>query len=787
MRKRLFILALLLLASLVAWTQNSTQGKEFWLSFMQNGYKDYDSQYEDWVKNTVMVSAKRACTGTIKRAKNPSNPIHFSVEDNGITVVEIPESWAYNEGNEEQVDSKAIVLTTTDTVSVFMSNVANYSFDASFVLPVECLGSEYIIQTDQQSISDNFNSYLKETSAFLIVAVEDDTEVEIRPSVITLNGHGAGVAYTVSLNAGQTYSVRSNNNSEWRDFSGTTVYALNGKKIAVFNGNTITRIPGDARNGRDHIFEQALPVDSWGRRFVVTSSADRARDIVKITSSAEDNFIYRDGEEIAIIGEGDSFEFDLLGVDGSCFIETSEPSLVYLYHTSWQDPFEPSDARMGDPSMVWIPPIEQCIGEITFCTFDDEHHLASIEEHYVNIVVGREAISNVWLDGELIDASEFQFVNGNEHFCFVRKSINHGTHHLSCASGMNAHVYGFGEARGYAYCVGSKVMNINCKLYVNGRWSGSYRNGLYLCKGDETEMRVVSNFAIEQVDWNFDDGHTAQGMETTHSYAEVGDYMATAHVTGFNAMTMETVDDTLRFAFHVGEPNIVEGTYLECDSIELFGHMIDQSGYYEFLDTNIFGCDSSYFLNVTIVGSSPNFEIRGNHWPIGGSEIYISQYVYSVDFDNPKTEVDTVIWQVDCPNWQLEPHGKGETCTLKLYSFLFEPVMLHATAINYCDTIHEEFFIQTSYHGVGEAAENQGFEVFPNPTDGHLTLHFCDMSDWVQVEVYNGQGQKSDAFELNVTDCKEITYDMSHLQDGLYYFVMKNQGRRLTRKVALVR
>ena len=113
--------------------------------------------------------------------------------------------------------------------------------------------------------------------------------------------------------------------------------------------------------------------------------------------------------------------------------------------------------------------------------------------------------------------------------------------------------------------------------------------------------------------------------------------------------------------------------------------------------------------------------------------------------------------------------------------------MLHATAINYCDTIHEEFFIQTSYHGVGEEAENQGFEVFPNPTDGHLTLHFGDVSDWAQVEVYNSQGQKADAFELNVTDCKEITYDMSHLQDGLYYFVMKNQGRRLTRKVALVR
>ena len=149
--------------------------------------------------------------------------------------------------------------------------------------------------------------------------------------------------------------------------------------------------------------------------------------------------------------------------------------------------------------------------------------------------------------------------------------------------------------------------------------------------------------------------------------------------------------------------------------------------------------------------------------------------------------MDTVIWQVDYPLWLLEPHGKGETCTLTIYNFLLEPVMLRATAINPCDTIIEEFFIRTSYHGVGEEAENQCFDVFPNPSNGSVTLRFGDLTGWAQIEVYNGFGQKADVMEVDVTNCKKITYNISHLQDGVYYFVMRNQGRVLTRKVALVR
>ena len=781
--KRVLIILMLLAAALPAMAQSSAQGKEFWFSFMQNGYKHYSNGYPEWVELTVMISAKQACTGTIKRANDPTQSIPFSVGDNSAIFVDVPEEWAYNEDNEEEIDNKALVLTATDTVSVFISNVANYSFDASFVLPVESLGAEYIIQTDKQSISDSYQHHMKETCSFLIVAVEDDTEVEITPSVATLNGHGAGVPYMVSMSAGQTYFVRSDYDSEWRDLSGSTVFALDGKKIAVFNGNTATRIPGESRNGRDHIFEQAMPVDSWGKRFVVTSSCNRARDMVKITSSGDDNFIYRDGEEIAIIGYADSYEFELWAEEGSCYIETSEPSAVYLYHTSWEDPFEPSGARLGDPSMVWIPPIEQKIDDITFCMFDNDHAFAAITHQYVNIVVHRLDTHNVYLDGEQIASSEFQCVQGSSEFSFVRKAVDKGTHHLSCMSGLTAHVYGFGQAIGYAYCVGTNVLTLTGKLYVNGLWSGSYRDGLYMCKGDDVRLRVVANYAVEQVDWTFDDGQTAQGVETTHLFAETGDYQVFAHVTGVNTLTLEPVDDTMSFAIHVGEPFFFEETIVGCDSIELFDSVYYDSFHYESVGTNIFGCDSSYFLDVNILGAMPTFEILGDHWPIGGSETHISKYDYAVQLDNAQAEVDTVIWQVDCENWKLEPHGKGETCTLTFYSFLLEPVMLRATVINPCDSLTQEFFIQTSYFGSDERTDNELFTIVPNPNTGDFSIDFGTLQGQVEVTIYDAQGRKVACKSGRIQD--GFHWNLEGLSSGLYFVRAVTDGKCCVREAVI--
>lgn len=747
---------------------------------MMNGYR-YNNGSE-WVYNGVMVSAKRNCSGVI------TNPVtgwteNFSVEAARVTFVSVPMEEGYNDLDETVAD-RGLRVVTTDTVSLYYYSCATNSFDGTFVMPIESIGSEYIIQTDAQSDMVVHEEIMDQyTSAFLVVATEDNTRVDITPSVRTITGHEAGQMISVTLNAGQTYSVRSHYGEGSRDLSGSKVVAANGKKVAVFNGNTLTTIPNVANGGVDHIFEQTLPTFAWGKHFAVTSSNGRTRDFVKVTSSADSNKIKRNGHTLTTLNRNESYTFELTGWDGSCYIETSEPSMVYLYNTTFRD--DPS-GDMGDPSMVWIPPVELKIDEITFCTFN--HYAASIEHHYVNIVVERKDIRRVYFDGQLLDPSDFQPVSGNHRYCFTRRWITPGVHHLHCRMGLMAHVYGFGEVKGYAYCVGSNIIDLRSQLYVNETPSESLKGGYYACVDDTLRFEVETNYEIRSVHWDFDDDGQAEGQSTPHSYAQIGDYEVTAHIEGTNTFNQQPVSEDKTVVIHVGEGEIHDETHSFCneDVFDYYGVEYTESGYYERLGVNVFGCDSSYYLHLDM-NYSPDFQIEGESNPIGGSETHIGIYDYAARFADTRTRVDTVLWQVDCPNWRIEPHGNGESCTVYIHTLPTTPVSLHATAINRCDTVRRDFTIHATYFGLPEEEDNFAFEVSPNPTNGDVVLRFGDMNGKAEVEVYNSLGQKTDAFSVDLDSCKKMGYVMPNHNNGLYIFVLKNDGRTLARKVAVVR
>ena len=780
MKRSFLISVFLLLGGLFATAQNSTQGKEFWFSFMRNGLEDNGLNELD-----VMISAKRACTGTIQDCSSPPNwSIDFSVGANGVEIIQLPFNNLYHKDEVERVVShKSAKLIASDTISVYISNHAKFSFDASYVLPKESLGTEYILQSARQSIANG--APRMKTSSFLIIALEDNTQVSITPSVLTLGGHQAGQPFSVTLDAGQSYFVRSNHASLERDFSGTTVGAS--KKVAVFNGNTLTQLFDRNEISQDHVFEQAISVDKWGKQFAPTMSLNRIRDLVKVTSSADGDTVWINGNYVTTLGFGRSYEFSLYNYEGSCFIETSEPSTVYLYNTSGNDPIEGGDTSMGDPSMVLIPPVEQRIYDITFCTFNNE--AAALDNHYVNVVVLNEGVGEVYLDGTVIDAAEFQPVNGTDEFSYVRKEIQHGIHHLSCLSGLLVHIYGFARAKGYAYCAGANMITLNSRLYVNDVLSSFYRDGVLLCVDNEADFKVETNYTITNVTWDFGLPNLGHGETVSQSFPSVGDYEVNAYIEGVTTFSSQPVFDTLSVEVHVGAPIVHEDEIVACnvDSVEYFGVYFKSSGNYSMEGQSIYGCDSSYYLTLEME-FTPNFEIVGTHWPIGGSETYISLNDYAIRLLEPRAHIDTVLWQIDCPNWYVEPLGeKGKECTLYIFSYLLEPITLHAWTINRCDTVHEEFFIQTSYFGVDEPNEKQDFVIYPNPSDGHLTLCFGDLTGKVEVKVYDGLGRNVDAFSVDADLRKEMAYMVPAFSSGLYSFVLNAKGKTIVRKVNIMR
>lgn len=616
----------------------STQGKDFWVSFMGNGFK---TRYIapgivdfTWLRIQLIVSAKRDCQCTVS---NPNTGFEhtFQVDANSTYLFDnIPWDEAYMELDEHGVIlTKGLHVTATDTISVYCANIADVSFDASYILPTPALGDDYIIQTFDQSegVSTYYDYY---TSAFLIVATEEgETTVDITPYENTLDGHVADVEYSITLQQGETYQVRSNPGD---DLSGSRVTARDCKKIAVFNGNNLTMVP-ESGNDSDCIFEQAMPLTAWGKKFVVTASLGRQlNDYVKITSAHNNNVILKNGNRIATLNTGGSIVFELTQSEKSCFIEASSSCAVYLYNHS-ADGF--ISIGNGAPSMVWIAPIEQRINEITFSTFNYEsEHDTHIDEHYVNIIVNADDVQNVYLDNELLSPSQFESVNGTSEYRFIRKQITHDSHHLNCDKGFNAHVYGFGHAKGYAYLVGSNAVNLSTNVSVNDIHLQS-NDVIAYCTEETMTFLADVNFQNANILWNFGDGSTSTDNPATHVYHEKGIFEASLFVDADASGCYAGNSDTAYFFIDLTQKYVTEHDVVCADELysgygfsnipihndTILARLQDNPDHPE--------CKDSLLLYITTI---PNY-----HVPISDSRCWqdtpaiYDDYGFSFEYDAP--------------------------------------------------------------------------------------------------------------------------------------------------------
>lgn len=590
---------LLSLATLPVMAQTpTTQGKEFWASFMRNGYNTSYGSYNNF---TLIASAKHACTVTVTNP-NTNWSDSFSVQENGVATYSVNRNQGYNDQMGGQAN-KGLYITSTDTISLYIANEAENSYDAANVLPASALGSQYLLQS-YKAIGDQSSHYGDSRASFLVLATEDDTEVEITPSCMTYDGHAAGTPYTITLNRGECYHVLNMNaGSTWNtdgDFSGTTVVSTGDKPIAVFNGNSITSVPGGLSTGYDHVFEQAMPTDYWGKRFVVTSTRcpnymALQPDQIKVTALNENTTVTRNGTTLFTLNAGESnyFEMDLV-TDPCTYLESDNPIAVFLYQHSHGD-VQPA---YGDPSMVWISPVEQTVYEVTFSTFA----VQEVEVHYVNVVCYTENVAQMTLDGQDI-SSYFNPVPGAPDFSYARLQVNHAAHTLRCPGGFIAHVYGIGQAEGYAYSVGSSAKQLTKQLYVNDILSSELPDDFAICQNDDLAFRVETNYDIHHVEWNFGDNATGTGEEITHAFTNAGHFEV-------RSVIFRNIDnnvqpfDTLSVVVPVN-PNKeydMEPITTCATSVTIDGNSYDVPGVYDLLYETASGCDS--IVHVTLLSGN---------------------------------------------------------------------------------------------------------------------------------------------------------------------------------------
>lgn len=603
MNIRRISLALLLFASCLfsqsLFAQASTEGKEFWVALtIGRGPKDAADGFEPFIcvsskthKGTVTIT--NPATNWTKTYTIPTGTgwlkITGTATGNGAT--EIPYAQLYPfapsiTGQQQasgQTYNVGLKVTCDEVVSVFAALRYTNAFDASNILPITALQSEYIVQDYPPYANDSPTTSF---SNFCILATEDNTQVEITPSTKTYDGKPAGQTYTITLaKAGNVYYVVSEEGSltaNTKSLSGTYIKAKNNKKIAVFNGDICTRTPNTVA-ARDIHYEQAMPTDYWGTEFVITRSKEKDANRFRITALEDGTQISINGTYFATINARETYEIELAVandmqnsdlaaknqiVTDAALITTSCPCAIYNYDTG--NSYKSKNATelysgYGDPSMAWVSPIQQKINDVTFGVMNTD----KTTRHFVNIVTQTADASTIELkeirqgqySQNLLSSSDFVVLQGTK-YSYARKALTinaANTYNLSNKKGgFIATIYGNGDDESYAYSAGSSAVKRGVSVDGETYTEDNISSTVY-CIGTPIEFDAqVGSDVIDKVDWDFGDGVSIAGgsPQTTHTYDSPGWYDITANVYAHKECPYTTYPaEAVSFSFRVRRPD----------------------------------------------------------------------------------------------------------------------------------------------------------------------------------------------------------------------------------------
>ncbi|MCA9621393.1 MAG: IgGFc-binding protein, partial [Myxococcales bacterium] len=380
------------------------------------------------------------------------------------------------------LSSRAFRISSSAPIVVYQFNVfANaFSNDASLLLPTNALGQSYrAINWQAGHFVDPLNTGIIDRSYITIVGVEEDTQVVVKPSWRTVGNPpippaqpGEPITVTLgpfdvlNLETDQAIDLNEAMQPGVADLTGTTVSAT--KPVAVFSGVESTQAPGgvdiptysgwmDETCCLDHLEEQLFPLESIGKRFVLTRSPVRSTgsykepDVLRFVGAAEvaqvtttlpppfDNFTIQPGQVL------DTW------TDEDIVVTSDNPVLIgqLLVAQGYVD-----GALKGDPSLTVLPPVEQYRTEYVILT------PGGWTENWV--VIAMEATAQVTLDGASVGScivGDPVNLDGVD-YAVRRCQVNEGAHALSGDKPFGITAYGYGSAGSYAFAGGADVKKI---------------------------------------------------------------------------------------------------------------------------------------------------------------------------------------------------------------------------------------------------------------------------------------------------------------------------------------
>lgn len=425
-----------------------------------------------------------------------------TITANSITIFDVPDGARLTR---EGKSANGIHVTAEQPVVVYSHIFASNVSGATLVLPTNTLGKDYY-SINYTQVSNELNSY----SYFFVVAVEDNTEVEIIPAAATVGGWAPGSVNRVVLQKGEIYQVlgalttNSGNTSGGGDLTGSRIRAISTtqeqcKRIAVFSGSGKISIGCANQTGSsDNLFQQVYPTAAWGKRFVTMPLQSRNYDVYRVVKSDPSAIVKMNGVVIPASEFKNDFYYDFPSQQAN-YIESDKAIQVAQYAVSQNRTINCTivNESYGDPDMIYLNPLEQNIDNVTLYSTGDY----AIAVHFINVVIETVAVGSFKLD-DVDVSSSFSPVPGQPNYSYAQLKVLRGVHNISADAGFNAVAYGFGEAESYGYSAGTNVKSFT----VEARDVITQRVIENICTNSKFTFKIKLKYKTDRLVWNRGDG-----------------------------------------------------------------------------------------------------------------------------------------------------------------------------------------------------------------------------------------------------------------------------------------
>lgn len=351
----------------------NTAGKEFWVGFLQ------DSVGIAIEALRIYISAPEAARVQIYHP-NGFDVDSIDIPAGGLRMIEVDSD--VNDYTKETVVRKGVRLRSDRAVHVFAGNFRDRHTDAYTVLPDHALGTHYV--------TAGYN-WADATEHFCVLASEDNTVVHITPAAFTSTGRPTGQEFTIALDAGELYYVRSFVAGFGGSLTGSRIVA--DRPVAVLSGAETGWVPEQGGNPSaflNPLAEQMIPRRYLGTEYVVTPFRSRyGGDTYRIIATEDSTNVTVGGGPTMLLHPAGMWIEDL--VTQPVLVSSNRPVMVAQYANSaaWDMP----NNEYGDGSMMLQVPTDRYMS----CHYFPAGTLIADATIVPNIVAQVDDIS--WLEG----------------------------------------------------------------------------------------------------------------------------------------------------------------------------------------------------------------------------------------------------------------------------------------------------------------------------------------------------------------------------------------------------